>query len=105
MAEVILTADNFEAEVLNYEGLVLVDFWAVWCGPCQMLGPIIKEIAETEKDLKVGKIDCDTQAALAIKYGVSSIPTLIVFKNGKEVNRSVGFIPKNRVMNLVDAVK
>ncbi|HAJ73175.1 MAG TPA: thioredoxin [Lachnospiraceae bacterium] len=101
MAEVILTAENFDNEVLNYEGKVLVDFWAVWCGPCQMLGPIVKDIADTVTDVKVGKVDCDAQSALAMKYGVSSIPTLVVFENGKEVNRSVGFIPKDRVLALL----
>ena len=84
MAEIIITEENFENEVLNSDKPVLVDFWAQWCGPCRMLGPIIEEIAnDYEGKVKVGKVNVDEQPNLASKYGIASIPTVIVFKNGK----------------------
>jgi len=99
MAEIILTKDNFEAEVLNSEIPVLVDFWASWCGPCMMLSPVIAELAEElEGKVKVGKVNVDEQNELAIKYRVASIPTLLLFKDGELVNTSVGFMPKNDIV-------
>ena len=102
MSEIILTAENFEQEVLNSEIPVLVDFWATWCGPCRMLAPVIAQIAqEQEGKIKVGKIDVDEQPELAIRYGIASIPTLKVFKNGEVVNSSVGVIPKPMIEQLL----
>ena len=102
MSEIILTAENFEQEVLNSEIPVLVDFWATWCGPCRMLAPVIAQIAqEQEGKIKVGKIDVDEQPELAIRYGIASIPTLKVFKNGEVANTSVGVIPKPMIEQLL----
>ena len=102
MAEIILTAENFEQEVLHSDIPVLVDFWATWCGPCRMLAPVIAQIAEEQEGkIKVGKIDVDEQPELAIRYGISSIPTLKVFKNGEVVNSSVGVIPKPMIEDLL----
>lgn len=95
MAEVILSSGNFETEVLKSELPVLVDFWATWCGPCRMLAPTISKIAEeNEGRIKVCKLDVDEEPGIAQKYGISSIPTLMVFKNGSVVQSSVGVVPK-----------
>jgi len=103
MAEIILTADNFEEEVLKSDKPVLVDFWATWCGPCRMLAPVIAQIAEErEGEIKVGKIDVDEEPELAAQFGIASIPTLKVFKNGQVVNSSVGVIPKPMIEALLD---
>jgi thioredoxin 1 len=102
MSEITLTAANFEQEVLQSEVPVLVDFWATWCGPCRMLAPVIAQIAEEQEGkIKVGKIDVDEEPELAIRYGISSIPTLKVFKNGQVVNSSVGVIPKPMIEQLL----
>ncbi|MBQ6171921.1 MAG: thioredoxin [Clostridia bacterium] len=102
MAHIVLTADNFEEEVLKSEKPVLVDFWATWCGPCRMLAPVIEEISEEQKDIiKVGKIDVDEEPELAAKYGIQSIPTLIVFKGGKAVNKSIGVRPKGDILEML----
>ena len=95
MAEIILTSDNFESEVIASEIPVLVDFWATWCGPCKMLGPVISQIAdEYEGKVKVGKVDVDEEEELAAKYGIQSIPTVLLFKGGEVVEQSLGFKPK-----------
>ncbi len=95
MSEVILTDQNFETEVLKDRGVVLVDFWAAWCGPCQMLGPIISEIAKDfEGKAKIGKLNVDEAPQTAGQYGVMSIPTVIIFKNGKAEETFVGVQPK-----------
>ena len=103
MAEIILSEDNFEKEVLQSEIPVLVDFWATWCGPCRMLAPTIAKIAEEQEGkIKVGKIDVDEEPELAAKYGIASIPTLMVFKNGEVVNKSIGVIPKAAIEALLN---
>ena len=102
MAEIIITEENFENEVLNSDKPVLVDFWAQWCGPCRMLGPIIEEIAnDYEGKVKVGKVNVDEQPNLASKYGIASIPTVIVFKNGKPEKTLVGPRSKNEIENMI----
>ncbi len=96
MAEIKLTDQNFEQEVLHADLPVLVDFWASWCGPCQMLAPVIAEIAEEYAGkVKVGKVNVDEQPNLANRYGIASIPTVMLFKNGEVVNTSLGYRPKN----------
>ena len=102
MAVITITKENFEAEVLKSAQPVLLDFWAAWCGPCRMLSPIVDEVAEERTDVKVGKVNVDEQPDLAAEFGVMSIPTLIVFKNGEEVDRSVGALPKARLQALLE---
>ena len=98
MAEITITKDNFEAEVTGSDIPVLVDFWATWCGPCQMVAPIVAEIAaEYEGKVKVGKVNVDEQPELAIQFGVMSIPTLILFKNGEAADQIIGFRPKTDI--------
>ena len=101
MAVINLTRDNFEAEVTEFKGMVLVDFWASWCMPCKMLSPVVDEVAEEVTSAKVAKVNVDEQQSLAARFNVMSIPTLIVFKDGKEVRRSVGVMPKEAVKELV----
>lgn len=104
MYEIELTAENFEKEVLKSELPVLVDFWAVWCGPCSMLAPTVAEIAqEYAGRIKVGKVNVDEQQRLAMQYGISSIPTLLFFKNGQLVDRSVGLCAKAEIENMIRA--
>ncbi len=102
MAVLTVTKDNFEAEVLNAEKPVLVDFWAVWCGPCKMVSPIVDAIAEEKDDIIVGKVNVDEQPELAQQFGIMSIPTLLVFKNGEVVNKQVGAVPKEAILALLD---
>lgn len=102
MAEIVLTSENFESEVLLSDKPVLVDFWATWCGPCRMLAPVIEEIAqEYDGKIKVGKINVDEQPALASKFGISSIPTLMVFKDGKITSTEVGYMEKEEVLAII----
>ena len=102
MAEIVITKDNFEAEVLKSEIPVILDFWATWCGPCRMIAPTLAEIAEENQGkIKVGKVNVDEQMELAVQFGIVSIPTLIVFKNGQKVNQAVGVMPKARILDLV----
>lgn len=96
MSEIALNKDNFEAEVINHKGLVLVDFWASWCGPCQMLGPVVSELAEEYAGtLKVGKVNVDEEMELAQAFHVSSIPLVVLFKDGKVVNHHLGYAEKS----------
>ncbi len=101
MAVLEITTDNFEKEVLQSEVPVLVDFWAAWCGPCQMQGPVIEEAAEAYPEIKVGKLNVDEQGAVAQKYGVMSIPTLIVFKGGEIYKKAVGFHSLEEIRQLL----
>ena len=96
-----VTAQNFDEEVLNYKGKVLVDFWAEWCGPCMMLGPVIEEVSEEVDDIKFCKVNCDESRDLALQFGIMTIPNLIVFENGEQVNQSIGYIEKEDVLELI----
>ena len=102
MADLTLTGQNFEQEVLLAKEPVLVDFWATWCGPCRMLAPVIEEIAnEYAGKVKVGKVNVDDERELALEYGVSSIPTVMVFQNGEVKETSVGYRPKEEIEQLL----
>lgn len=101
MTEMNITKENFEAEVMNSDRPVLIDFWAPWCGPCRMLSPSISEIAEEYGDkVKVCKVNVDEQGELASTFGVMSIPTLVVIKEGKIVNSVTGVRPKDQIVNM-----
>ncbi|MEE1502799.1 MAG: thioredoxin [Acutalibacteraceae bacterium] len=102
MAELTITSANFEELVLKSEKPVLLDFWATWCGPCQMIAPTIHEISEERADIVVGKVNVDEEMQLAMQFGISSIPTLLLFKEGKLVNQAVGLLPKASVLKFID---
>ncbi|MBZ4652814.1 MAG: trxA [Peptococcaceae bacterium] len=98
-----LTDSNFKNEVLDSTQPVLVDFWAAWCGPCKMIAPIIDEVAaDYQGKVKIGKLNVDENSKTASEYGIMSIPTMVLFKNGKEVNRLVGFMPKAQLAKVLD---
>ena len=101
MAVVTITKENFEQEVLQSTKPVLLDFWSSWCGPCRMLSPVVDEVAEERTDVKVGKVNVDEQPELAGQFGVMSIPTLLVFEQGKLVRQAVGARPKASVLDLL----
>lgn len=103
MAELTITSQNFEELVLKSDKPVLLDFWATWCGPCQMIAPTIHEISEERTDIVVGKVNVDEEMQLAMQFGITSIPTLLVFKGGKLVNQGVGLLPKASVLKLIDS--
>lgn len=96
-----ITKENFESEVLQANKPVLVDFWAAWCGPCRAISPVVDEIASEREDVVVGKINVDEQPELAQQFGVMSIPTLIVFKNGQAAEKSVGVVPKENILAML----
>ena len=101
MSVTVITKENFTKEVLESEKTVLLDFWASWCGPCRMVSPIIDEIAEEHPEIKVGKVNVDEEDELAQKFGIISIPSIFVVKDGKIVNQTVGAAPKNKILELL----
>lgn len=101
MSVININKNNFEEEVLKSDKSVLLDFWAAWCGPCRMVSPIIDEIAEEREDIKVGKINVDEEMELAAKFGVMSIPMLVVIKDGNVANKAVGARPKEEILELL----
>ena len=105
MAVITITKENFETEVLKSAQPVLLDFWAAWCGPCRMLSPIVDEVAEERTDVKVGKVNVDEQMELAMRFQVSSIPMLAVFKDGKAITKSVGYRPKSEIAAMVEGAR
>lgn len=102
MSVINVKAEDFDQEVLNKKGLVLVDFWAEWCGPCKMLGPIIDELANERTDITVCKVNVDENPDLAVKYKVMSIPMVIIFKDGELYKKSIGAVPKSTLLELLD---
>lgn len=102
MAIVHITKENFSKEVMETEKVVLLDFWATWCGPCQMIAPILEEVAQDCPNVTIGKIDVDKEQELAMSFNISSIPTLIVIKNGKAVDKAVGLRAKNQIIEMID---
>ncbi len=101
MSAITITKDNFHDQVLNSDKPVLLDFWASWCGPCKMVGPIIDEIAAERTDIKVGKVNVDEQTELASQFDVMSIPTIVVIKDGKVTHKSAGARPKDDILALL----
>lgn len=101
MAVLNINRRNFHEEVMNSDKPVLLDFWAAWCGPCRMVGPVVEEIAAERDDIKVGKINVDEEQELAAQFGVMSIPTLVVIKDGKVVNQAVGARPKANILAML----
>lgn len=104
MAIVTVTKENFEKEVLQAEKPVMVDFWATWCGPCRMLSPIVDQLAEERADAVFGKVNVDEQQELAAQFGIMSIPTVVVFKNGKVVRQTVGAQPKAALEKMLESI-
>ena len=101
MSIIHITSENYEAQVQNAEGKILLDFWAPWCGPCRMIAPFLEEIAEEDETVTIGKINVDDEIALAAKFGIVSIPTLIVMENGQPVQTAVGYRPKDDILKLL----
>lgn len=101
MSVVHITKANFEELVINSPKAVLLDFWATWCGPCRMVAPIVEQIAAEREDILVGKINVDEEMELAVQFGIISIPTLVVMKNGQIANKAVGYMPKDEILKLL----
>ena len=101
MKEITITAQNWEAEVIKSDKPVLIDFWAPWCGPCKMLGPVISEIADEHDEIKVGKVNVDDEATLAEQFGIMSIPTLLLMKDGKIAKSFTGLAPKESIEGFI----
>ena len=101
MSMIHITAENYDAQVANAAGKVLLDFWAPWCGPCRMIAPFLEEIAAEDESVTIGKINVDEEMALAAKFGIVSIPTLVVMENGKAVQTAVGYRPKDDILKLL----
>ena len=102
MSAVNIDLHNFQAEVLNSDKPVLLDFWAPWCGPCRMVVPMVEQIAAERPDIKVGKVSIDEEFELARAYGISSIPTLMVLKEGRVIRQSTGAMPKNKILEMLN---
>lgn len=98
MNEIVLTEENFDEVVSESDKPIVVDFWATWCGPCKMMAPVLSELAETRADIAVGKVNVDDCASLASRFGIFSIPTLILFRNGEEAERVVGYMPLEKLI-------
>ena len=101
MSIIHITAENFDAQVQNAEGKILLDFWAPWCGPCRMIAPFLEEIAAEDESVTIGKVNVDEEMALAAKFGIVSIPTLIVMEKGEAVQTAVGYRPKDDILKLL----
>ncbi len=101
MAVIKITKDNFDSEVINSNSPVLIDFYADWCGPCRMVAPIVSEISDERSDIKVGKINVDEEPELATRFGVMSIPMLVVMKDGKIASQAVGYRPKSQIEEML----
>ena len=101
MSAVIINKENFQSEVMESSKPVLVDFWAPWCGPCRMVAPILEQIASEREDIVIGKINVDDEMELAREFGIVSIPTLVVMKNGMETEKAIGYLPKEEILALL----
>ena len=98
-----ITTQNFDSEIATYKGVALIDFWAEWCGPCRMMGPVIDELAnDYEGKAKISKLNVDEEHNIAIKFGITSIPTLIIFKDGKPIEKIIGAVPKSMLSNALE---